>query len=138
MERSAIRVRRMRAIEPRSCPIGNRAHHTGARVFAGFSHDIDARVTPEVLDLTTRDGQVAIEFRIDIASYQFPTDGPVIEFTSPGSGWSITTIEVASDFLSARVVNVNQSGLAYSYLSTRRRIGNAIEDERRPNHSGPE
>lgn len=79
-------------------------------------HNIDARVTPEVLDLTSHDGPVAIEFRIDTAGYQFPVEGPAVEFTSAGSGASFTNIVVAPDFRSASVNNINQSGLAYSYL----------------------
>jgi hypothetical protein len=79
-------------------------------------HVIDARVTPEVLDLTSRDGPVTIQFRVATAGYQFPTDGPAIEFTSPGSGSSFTDIVVAPDYRSATVNNINQSGLAYSYL----------------------
>lgn len=87
---------------------------------------IDTRVTPEIVNLSGISEGVSIVFQVETRGYEFRRDIPGIQFTSEGWERSFTTVEYSSDYRSATVNNVNQSGLAYSYLVNVREIASGL------------
>lgn len=77
---------------------------------------IQLTVTPDPLDMTQFcKGTQYITWLIDTKGFHFPTDGPTIEFTSPGWEKSFSGFKVGRGGRTVTVLNENRDGLAFAY-----------------------